>query len=114
MGADEEGTLERLKAHRRQLMDPKITEHRDRIVKMHEPNREIPYSDAEIAGTEADSVLLGRDRLLYRSDGTAPPKRGLWGRARRRQIGDGFGAQRVDADGPRDFLTLCSLRSSNG
>ena len=33
MGVDEEGTLERLKAHRRELMDPKIREHRGRIVK---------------------------------------------------------------------------------
>jgi len=33
MGADEEGTLERLNAHRRQLIDPKIKEHRGRIVK---------------------------------------------------------------------------------
>ncbi len=33
MGADEEGTLESLKAHRRQLIDPKIKEHRGRIVK---------------------------------------------------------------------------------
>src|SRR6516165_5128473 len=33
MGADEEGTLERLKVHRRQLIDPKIREHRGRIVK---------------------------------------------------------------------------------
>jgi len=33
MGADEEGTLERLKAHRRQLIDPKIAEHHGRIVK---------------------------------------------------------------------------------
>jgi class 3 adenylate cyclase len=33
MGADEEGTLDRLKAHRRQLIDPKIKEHRGRIVK---------------------------------------------------------------------------------
>jgi adenylate cyclase len=33
MGADEEGTLERLRAHRRQLVDPKIREHRGRIVK---------------------------------------------------------------------------------
>jgi TolB-like protein/class 3 adenylate cyclase/Tfp pilus assembly protein PilF len=33
MGADEEGTLERLKAVRRQLIDPKITEHHGRIVK---------------------------------------------------------------------------------
>src|SRR6516225_3491719 len=33
MGTDEEGTLERLKAHRRQLIDPKIAEHHTRIVK---------------------------------------------------------------------------------
>jgi len=33
MGADEEGTLAQLKAHRRELIDPKITEHRGRIVK---------------------------------------------------------------------------------
>jgi hypothetical protein len=33
MGADEEGTLERLKALRRELVDPKIAEH-------HRPRRE--------------------------------------------------------------------------
>ena len=33
MGADEEGTLARLKSHRRELIDPKIAEHRGRIVK---------------------------------------------------------------------------------
>jgi TolB-like protein/class 3 adenylate cyclase/tetratricopeptide (TPR) repeat protein len=33
MGADEEGTLNRLKAHRRGLVDPKIREHHGRIVK---------------------------------------------------------------------------------
>src|ERR1700746_2475471 len=33
MGADEEGTHERLKALRRELADPKIKEHRGRIVK---------------------------------------------------------------------------------
>jgi adenylate cyclase len=33
MGADEEGTLAQLKAHRRDLIDPKIVEHRGRIVK---------------------------------------------------------------------------------
>ena len=33
MGADEEGTLAQLKAHRRALVDPKIAEHRGRIVK---------------------------------------------------------------------------------
>ena len=33
MGADEEGTLAQLKAHRTELVDPKIREHRGRIVK---------------------------------------------------------------------------------
>jgi adenylate cyclase len=33
MGADEEGTLLHLKAHRKELVDPKIAEHRGRIVK---------------------------------------------------------------------------------
>src|SRR5262245_25215211 len=33
MGADEEGTLRQLKSHRKELVDPKITEHRGRIVK---------------------------------------------------------------------------------
>src|SRR5438309_7263434 len=32
-GADEEGTLERLKALRRELVDPKIAEHHGRVVK---------------------------------------------------------------------------------
>src|SRR5262249_22994812 len=33
MGIDEEGTLARLNAHRREFLDPKISEHRGRIVK---------------------------------------------------------------------------------
>jgi len=33
MGADEEGTLERLKALRRELIDPKIAQHHGRLVK---------------------------------------------------------------------------------
>jgi adenylate cyclase len=33
MGANEEGTHERLKAHLRELVDPKIKEHRGRTVK---------------------------------------------------------------------------------
>src|SRR6202047_2720324 len=33
MGVDEEGTHERLKAHLRELIDPKIKEHRGHIVK---------------------------------------------------------------------------------
>jgi adenylate cyclase len=33
MGADEEGTHERLKAHLREIIEPKIAEHRGRVVK---------------------------------------------------------------------------------
>jgi adenylate cyclase len=33
MGADEEGTLSRLNAHRREFLEPKIAQHRGRIVK---------------------------------------------------------------------------------
>jgi len=33
MGVDEEGTHERLKAHLQELIEPKIAEHRGRIVK---------------------------------------------------------------------------------
>jgi class 3 adenylate cyclase len=33
MGADEEGTYERLKVHLEQFVDPKIREHRGRIIK---------------------------------------------------------------------------------
>src|SRR5262249_6504882 len=33
MGADEEGTLSRLNAHRREFLEPKVAEHRGRIVK---------------------------------------------------------------------------------
>jgi adenylate cyclase len=33
MGVDEEGTMRQLKAHRKELIDPKIIEHRGRIVK---------------------------------------------------------------------------------
>src|SRR5271170_2700851 len=33
MGADEEGTLTRLNAHRREFLEPKIAEYRGRVVK---------------------------------------------------------------------------------
>jgi adenylate cyclase len=33
MSVDEEGTLRQLKAHRKELIDPKITAHRGRVVK---------------------------------------------------------------------------------
>ena len=37
MGEDEEGTIAALRAHRRELGDPKIAEHRGRIVTVRPP-----------------------------------------------------------------------------
>ncbi len=64
MGADEEGTLERLKALRREFVDPRITEHYGRIVKT---TGTQPWSAVEwIADTQLTrpSVLLGLRHAL--------------------------------------------------
>jgi len=55
MGADDEGTVARLKAHRRELVDPKIAEHRGRIVK--------PTGDGVLAefGSVVDAVRCAID-----------------------------------------------------
>jgi class 3 adenylate cyclase len=59
MGADEEGTHEWLKAHLGQLVDPKIKEHRGRIVKntgdgllgLRPPHHHPPDLPVRCAGT---------------------------------------------------------------
>ena len=44
MGADEEGTHERLKAHRRELVEPKISEHSGRIrPRSRDPRGKLDY-----------------------------------------------------------------------
>jgi class 3 adenylate cyclase len=53
MGADEEGTLERLKALRRELLDPKIAEHHGRIVKTTGDGMSVEY----LAGFHAAQAL---------------------------------------------------------
>jgi adenylate cyclase len=52
MGTDEEGTHERLKAHLQELVNPKIAEHRGRIVKN--------------TGKKKVSGIAGFDPLFYR------------------------------------------------
>jgi TolB-like protein/class 3 adenylate cyclase len=64
MGADEEGTLERLNAHRRELIDPKIAEHRGRIVKTTGDGllAEFPsVVDAVRCAAEVQRGMLGRE-----------------------------------------------------
>ncbi len=64
MGADEEGTLERLKAHRRELVDPKIKEHRGRIVKTSGDGMLVEFPsvvDAVRCAVEMQRAMLDRN-----------------------------------------------------
>ena len=77
MGADEEGTLERLKAHRRELVDPKISEHRGRIVKTTGDGLLVEFPsvvDAVRCAVEAQRAMADRNgempedkRIVFRS-----------------------------------------------
>jgi adenylate cyclase len=64
MGADEEGTLERFKAHRRELVDPKIMEHRGRIVKTTGDGMLVEFSsvvDAVRCAAEVQRAMAARN-----------------------------------------------------
>ena len=65
MGVNEEGTLDRLKAHRRQLFDPKIAEHRGRIVKTAGDGMLVEFPsvvDAVRCAVEVQRGMVERDR----------------------------------------------------
>jgi adenylate cyclase len=64
MGADEEGTLARLKAHRIALIDPKISEHRGRIVKTTGDGMLVEFAsvvDATRCAVEVQRGMAGRN-----------------------------------------------------
>jgi adenylate cyclase len=64
MAADEEGTLERLKTHRRQFVDPKIKEHRGRIVKTTGDGMLVEFPsvvDAVRCAVEVQRAMLDRN-----------------------------------------------------
>jgi class 3 adenylate cyclase/TolB-like protein len=64
MGADEEGTLDRLKAHRRELVDSKIKEHRGRIVKTTGDGMLVEFPsvvDAVRCAVELQRAMLDRN-----------------------------------------------------
>lgn len=64
MGADEEGTLNRLKAHRRALVDPKIAQHHGRIVKTTGDGLLVEFSsvvDAVRCAVEIQRAMLDRN-----------------------------------------------------
>ena len=67
MGADEEGTHERLKAHRRELVDPKIQEHQGRIVKTTGDGLLVEFTsvvDAMRCAAEVQRGMVDREREL--------------------------------------------------
>jgi adenylate cyclase len=64
MGADEEGTHERLKAHRRELVDPKIGEHSGRVVKTTGDGMLVEFPsvvDAVRCAAELQRAMIDRD-----------------------------------------------------
>src|SRR6202163_1318732 len=59
MGADEEGTLAQLKAHRHALFDPKIKKHHGRIVKTTGDGLLVEFTSVVDAARCAVEVQLG-------------------------------------------------------
>jgi adenylate cyclase len=59
MGVDEEGTLVALKASRREIIDPKIAEHRGRIVKTTGDGALVEFASAVDAMRCAKSICSG-------------------------------------------------------
>jgi adenylate cyclase len=67
MGADEEGTLAALKACRRELIDPKIAEHRGRIVKTTGDGALVEFAsavDAVRCATEIQRAMAERNAAI--------------------------------------------------
>jgi TolB-like protein/class 3 adenylate cyclase/Tfp pilus assembly protein PilF len=67
MGADEEGTHERLRAHRRELVDPKIGEHSGRIVKTTGDGLLVEFPsvvDAVRCAAEVQRAMIDREARL--------------------------------------------------
>jgi class 3 adenylate cyclase len=72
MGADEDGTHERLKAHLQELVDPKIKEHRGRVVKNTGDGFLAEFPSVVDAVRCAVEVQRG---MLERNAGTPPEER---------------------------------------
>ena len=71
MGADEEGTLSRLNAHRREFLEPKIAEHRGRIVKRTGDGILIEFGsavDAARCAVEIQRGMAERNVLVPRNE----------------------------------------------
>src|SRR5207248_1975802 len=93
MGADEEGTLARLKDHRRRLIDPTIAAHRGRIIKTMGDGLLVSFADLG-----AQSVKnIARPVRVYRVDftGYATPTIAPAAAGRRFSVPAGVGATAI-------------------
>src|SRR5712672_2515020 len=71
MGVDEEGTLAALKTHRRELIDPKIAEHRGRIVKTTGDGALVEFASA----VDAARCAIEIQRVMAQRNATIPEAR---------------------------------------
>jgi adenylate cyclase len=105
MGAVEEGTHERLKAHRRELVDPKIGEHSGRIVKTTGEGmlaEFVSVVDAVRCAAEVQRAMIDREAGM-------PEDRRI-----RLRIGINLGDVIVDSeDNPAAGRTVRSLEQSD-
>jgi adenylate cyclase len=69
MGADEVGTLDALKTHRREAIDPAIVSHRGRIVKTTGDGILVEFASAVDAVTCAMAI---QEKMAERNDGLTP------------------------------------------
>src|SRR3984893_5867718 len=75
MGADEEGTLERLKALRRELVDPKIAEHKGRIVKTTGDGMLVAFASVARGVDAVRCVMVVPQAMPERNTGVAADSR---------------------------------------
>jgi adenylate cyclase len=74
MGVDEEGTLRQLKAHRKDLVDPKITEHRGRIVKTTGDGVLVEF----VSVVDAVRCAVDVQRAMVERNAAVPAERRIW------------------------------------
>jgi adenylate cyclase len=74
MGADERGTLERLKRHRREVIEPKLVEHRGRLIKLMGDGALVEFAsvvDAVQCAAEIQQAMAESNRGLAEADSIA-------------------------------------------
>jgi class 3 adenylate cyclase len=82
MGADEEGTLAKLKAHRRSAIDPKIMEHHGRIVKTTGDGMLVEFAsvvDAVRCAVEVQRGMIGRNTDVPQRNASSSASALTWG-----------------------------------